>query len=300
MNIQSISNSRFGLVVAMGIGKLLPPAIGYRLSQRLADRIANRKADPMVRAVRANQWVVSQGELSSVELDQAVRDTFRLQARYIYTLYRNLNNPTAMQRMVEMSPHMQEIIEGTRQGKINVVITGIHLSNFDLVAYAAARQGLRALGLGVDNPGGGYRWQYEMRRRSGFEVVPASMVALREAARRLQDGKSVLTGLDRPLPESKYRPLFFNRPAALPVLHIHLALKARVPVYVVAAIMRADGRYHISSSDPIHMQPHPDRHTEIIQNAETVLQVAEDYIRQAPRQWAMFYPVWPEALDEMP
>jgi predicted LPLAT superfamily acyltransferase len=35
-------------------------------------------------------------------------------------------------------------------------------------------------------------------------------------------------------------------------------------------------------------------------NTEMVLKVAEGYIRQAPYQWAMFYPVWPEALNEMP
>ena len=30
------------------------------------------------------------------------------------------------------------------------------------------------------------------------------------------------------------------------------------------------------------------------------VKIAEDFIRQAPDQWAMFYPVWPFALEEMP
>jgi KDO2-lipid IV(A) lauroyltransferase len=100
--------------------------------------------------------------------------------------------------------------------------------------------------------------------------------------------------------DSKYCPRFFGRPASMPVLHILLALKTNAPVVVTAAIMRPDGIYQFFASDFIAMQPHSDRHTEILLNAERVLSVAEGFIRQAPQQWAMFYPVWPEALEEMP
>jgi len=48
------------------------------------------------------------------------------------------------------------------------------------------------------------------------------------------------------------------------------------------------------------MESYPDRHQEIILNAERVLSIAEAAIRRAPQQWAMFYPVWPEMLDKMP
>jgi KDO2-lipid IV(A) lauroyltransferase len=39
---------------------------------------------------------------------------------------------------------------------------------------------------------------------------------------------------------------------------------------------------------------------EIVQNAENVLKVAEGFIRQAPGQWEMTFPVWPEAMNEVP
>ena len=44
------------------------------------------------------------------------------------------------------------------------------------------------------------------------------------------------------------------------------------------------------------MIPHPDREQEILQNAERVLQAAEDMILRAPEEWVMFYPVWPDTL----
>lgn len=109
-----------------------------------------------------------------------------------------------------------------------------------------------------------------------------------------------MTGLDRPVPVVKHRPRFFGRPASLPVHHVYLALKTHAPIYVVATTMGADGTYRLLVSDPISMCPYPDRKMEMIMNAETVLRVAEGFIRQAPRQWAMTFPVWPEALEQVP
>ena len=109
-----------------------------------------------------------------------------------------------------------------------------------------------------------------------------------------------MTGIDRPIPAPRVRPRFFGRPAALPMHHISLAVKARVPVMIIAPILQPDGKYHVLTSDLIEMDPHPDRATEEIRNAEKVLAIAERFIRQAPHQWSISLPVWPEALDLVP
>lgn len=300
MNLQDIIKSRIGLGAAIGIGRSLPPAIGYPLVNSLAKIIASRRNSPLVRAVRANQWVITREKLSADQLDQAVQDTFRHTAHCLYNFFRTFNNPQALLERIEFGPRIKQYIERTKQGKEGMVIVGLHLSNFDLVAQAAAQLGLRALALGIPESDAAVRWQNDMRRNFGLEIIPASMKSIRSAMKRLRSGESVITGIDRPIPESKYRPIFFDRPVSLPVIHIHLALKAKVPVIVAAAIMQPDGIYHILASDLIYMKPHPNRHEEIIQNAETVLRVVEDYIRQVPTQWTMTLPVWPEAQDEMP
>ena len=48
------------------------------------------------------------------------------------------------------------------------------------------------------------------------------------------------------------------------------------------------------------MVSYEDRDEELIVNAEAVLKVAEGYLKKAPEQWAMFYPVWPQVLNETP
>jgi lauroyl/myristoyl acyltransferase len=65
-------------------------------------------------------------------------------------------------------------------------------------------------------------------------------------------------------------------------------------------IKQSDGKYHFLFSEPIEMQLHSDKHTEIILNAENILHVAEGFIRHDPSQWAMTFPVWPEAMNQVP
>lgn len=300
LNPQAMINSRIGVALALGLGRITPPKIGYLLARFAADRISGRRNWGLVQAVRVNQWVVSQKKLSGPELDQAVQVTFRNQARFLFDLYHHLDDAANMDARIIFSPQCEQIIRRSQHQKEGTVVVGVHTGNFDFVMQTAARCGLRALTLAAPETGGGYHWQNEIRRRQGLEIIPASMASLREATDRLNAGRTVLTGIDRPQPGSKYRPMFFGCPAAVPVLHIYLALKAKVPVIVVAAIQHPDRVYEIMASDPIEMQPHPDRHTEIIQNAETVLNVAAEFIRMAPQQWSMFYPVWPDVQAELP
>lgn len=300
INFQRLSTSRFGIAIALGIGRFIPPSVGYRLMDIIARRISSSKDDSMIQALRANQWVAANGSLSSEQLDNIVYDTFHHHTRCLYTYFRGLSNPSAMDNLVEMTPDFERLVENSKGREKPSVIGGLHMSNFDLAAYILSMQGLHALALALDNPESGHQWQYRIRRKYGFEVVPASMATLRQAERRLLEGKTVLTGIDRPIPESKYPLMFFNRPAYLPVMHVHLALRTKVPVVVAATIMGDDGIYRICASDPIPMVHYPDRKTAMIKNAENVLRVAEDFIRKWPRQWVMFLPVWPEALKEVP
>lgn len=300
MNLQSVINSRLGVGLALGLGRVIPPGAGYPLANLVAGWIVSRQNSALVRSIRANQWVVSQGKLSAVELDQVTRQALQHTAHCQYDLYHNLHNKAIIQRLIKFGAETEEIIERSQQDQKRLLIVGVHMSNFDFVLQAAALRGWQALVLAAPQPGGGYQMQNEIRRIAGLEIMPASLTAMRRAMKRLEAGGVVITGIDRPLPDDKHHPVFFGRPSALPVHHIHLAIKARVPVVVVTAITRRDRIYEVIVSQPIEMQPHTNRHMEVIQNAEAILKVAEEYICRAPYQWAMAYPVWPEVLGIVP
>ena len=305
---QGIMNSRLGVGVALGFGRTVPPALGYPLARLVARAIASSKRSAIVQTVRINQWVVNHGQLSGVALDQAVRETFLNTARCIYELYHNQQKPLAMQRLVVYSQEVEALIERSRHlehlsqnrsSEKGAVIVGVHLSNFDLVLQAVSLSGLNVQAISVAQPGGGYRWQNKMRQKSGVFITPASTGSLRQAIERLNMGGSVLTAADWPVPGSRYKPSFFGRPTCVPVHHVYLALKTATPVYVFAATRKEDGLYHVKTSEPITMKNGVHHDETLLYNAEAILEIAEDYISQAPQQWSMFYPLWPEAISEM-
>lgn len=299
-NLQRFINSSFSVRLISTIGRVLPVRLGHSLADFIAARISSRKQSQIVRAVRANQWVARGETLEKEALDQAVRETFQNTARSLFDLYHFVQNPQAAQRMIVFDASFQQLAERLEFADRGLMAVGLHLSNFDLVLQWLCRQKFKPLALTVPNPQGGGRIEFEMRKKTGVNLLPASVSAFRQAARHLQKGGLVVTGIDRPIPEPPARPLFFGRPSALPMHHIVLASKARVPVVIVITSLRQDGKIHLMTSEVIEMNPHPDRDKETQQNAEKVLNIAESFIRLAPQQWSMSLPVWPEVLDLAP
>jgi lauroyl/myristoyl acyltransferase len=181
-----------------------------------------------------------------------------------------------------------------------MVIAGIHMSNFDMAFQMGGLMGVKAVSITLPKFNSAYQKQYDQRRKSGMNVIPASFGSIKYAVDHARSGGSIITAVDRPDSSSVYRPKFFGPTAELPVHHVFIALKAHVPVIVAAIQKQTDGKYHFYFSDPIEMESYPDRHEEILINAERVLHVAEGHIRQNPAQWSMTFPVWPEALNQVP
>jgi len=300
IDLQRIINNPFAVHLAFFLGKTIPPRIGYPLCNFMGDWIAKRRYSSVVQAVRINQWVARGANLEKESLDNAVRETLRNNIRDLYHLYHGVERPEATRQRIHLNPLAHELIERPEFAGRGLVIAGLHLSGFDLILQSICRQGLKAMVLTIPDPQGGRLIEYEMRKKTGMNLTPASLSTLRQAARHLKQGGIVLTGMDRPIPNPKYHPRFFGYPASLPTHYISLALQANVPVIIMAAIYQADGKYHILSSEPIEMEDDPDRGKEILCNAENVLQQAEIFLRQAPQQWNIPLPVWPELLGNMP
>lgn len=300
IDLQQIINSPQSLRLVSALARRLPPRLGYPFARFVADRIAHRRESEVVRAVRANQWVVHGEALKGEVLDGVVRETFRHWARCIFDLYHYTDDPERAKELVVLEPSFRELArrpEFERRGKRRgLVIVGLHLSNFDLILQWLCKGGLKPLVLTIPDPQGGRRMEYEIRKRTGMNLLPASVGAFRQAIKHLRQGGMVVTGIDRPIPDPAACPCFFGRPAALPTHHIFLATKARVPLILAVAQLQNDGKYHVFASDPIEIDPQ----AETLRNAENVLAVAEEYIRQTPQQWSVPLPVWPQVLERMP
>ena len=300
IDLQQLINSPIAVHLVSLLGRVIPPRLAYPVCDLIADRVASRRDSKVTQAVRVNQWMARGANLEKEALDRVVWETFRNNARNLYDLYHYIESPEATQRIISLNPAVCELVKRPEFDDRGLVIVGLHLSNFDLALQSICRQGFKIMVLTIPDPQGGRRVEYEKRRRTGMNLVPASLSALRQAVKHLERGGMVLTGMDRPVPDPKTCPRFFGRAAPLPLHPVYLASKARVPVVIMAAIQQADGIYHIMASEPIEMEDHPENGTEILRNAEKVLKHIEDFIRMAPQQWNMFLPVWPDMLERVP
>lgn len=295
-----VINSSFGIRFAAFLANVMPAKLGYTISYFLADRIAEQRTWSLVRAVRANQWVVSGKTLTGAELDEQVRLTFRNTARSIYELHRDIKKAQVVNRLIEEDNALKDLLQRPKYADRGLVVAGLHMSNFDFILQAGFLLGANALVLTLPEIHGGYQQQFEMRRRTGMDLIPASFSGLKRCIEHLKQGGWVLTGMDRPVNNPPCKPRFFGQPAALPVHHVYLALKAQVPLMIGCALREENGAYRFAVSELIEMQPNLDRDKELLLNAETACQAAEQFIRKAPEQWSMSFPVWPEALDQVP
>lgn len=300
IDLQQVINSSFGLRLVSVLARTLPPRLGHSIADTVAEGIARRRDSPLVRAVRANQWVVRGERLEAEALTQAVRDTFRHSAHSIFDLYHYIHDSEATGKLIVLDLPFQQIAQRPEFDRRGLIVLGLHLSSFDLVLQWLCKQGMKPLVLTIPEPQGGRRIEYKLRKQIGMNLVPTSVGSLRAALKHLRQGGMVLTGIDRPIPRPEACPRFFGRPAALPLHHIFLATKAHVPVIIAVAHHGGDGKYHVFSSDLIEMDAYSDHEEGLLRNAEKVLRMAEGFIRPVPAQWLVPLPVWPQTLDLVP
>jgi lauroyl/myristoyl acyltransferase len=299
----SIKNFLFQTILlrlAVLVGKILPRKQGLKLAAFIGNILGGHKSSMMSKSIRANQWVIHNGSLSDEELSKKPKIVFRSAAKCMFDYFYFLSRPKELDKIVDFSPEGEMACERIRNNQPCVCVCP-HISNFDLMGYALARQDLEMQVLSYPDPNASYKMQNKIREDVGIIVTPMSLSAFRLAKNRLREGKSVLTGLDRPLDRHemvKHPPTFFGHEANLPAGYIRLAIDANAPVIVIAATSQPGGRYRLEGSLPIWMETGKEIEDEVTHNTNRVLKEAEVIIKNYSEQWAMFYPVWPQFLGK--
>jgi len=300
MTDRNFINSKASVQLSILIGKYLPKQIGYRISYNLARFIAGRKELAISQAIRLNQYVANDLANSNQELVEKSIKVMSHAGKCYVDLYQVYNNPDLLDSLVPLSKSMQDFID-LSLGSQGYMVVAPHLSNFDLVVSSLVKYGFKGKVLSYPNPGSGYQLQNEIRESFGMDIVPLGDPGVElEIIEHLKNGGIAATGVDRPVPGKKKRHYvkFFNRPSPLPVGYVTTALAAKVPVIVVSAIMEPDGSYGFRLSEPIEMKKYQNKLDDIRLNTERILTRIEKFIRLAPEQWLMYYPVWPDLLNE--
>ena len=293
--------SAFPLRILEFLGKHLPQSVGYFLGRRIGAVISWFPNSRIMKAVRSNQRMIHNNKLTEKQLSVICSKVMQLNACMLFDFFYYLPRPQLMLDCFTFETETLACIERIRSRQ-PVIVVAPHLSNFDLTGQVLGKLGLDIQVLSYPNPNPSYQYQNQIRQQAGLNVIPISPQALKAAKKHLQVGGCVITGMDRPIqndPQQKYRSLFFGKPASLPVLHIRLAMELDVPVAVFACYYEGKGRYLVKGSQLHTMKQAGNLVDDVVTNAEIVLKDAERFISEAPDQWLMFYPVWPEASKDL-
>ena len=300
LSIDKILFSPFISRIGLNLGEIVSPRYADWVVKQISNKMARRKNNEQVKAVIRNQWIVSGKQLSGKELDDRVWQVYYSSAKSLYDYFHCLRKEDRIRELIQFDDNLQYFLKRVKSEKVRTLGLVLHMGAFDLSGYAIALQGARPLVLSYPNPNPGYQWHNELRKKAGLSVEPLSMESFQQATRFLRQGGTVITGVDRPWPGGQYQPMFFGHPSTIPVTTIQMAIRTETPIMLLACIRQADENYILHASDLIEMTKHPDREVELVMNMERVLSFAEGFIRSAPEQWAMFYPVWPQTLSETP
>lgn len=301
MRITDFFNSAFALRIGLGIGQILPLPVGYGLAGVIVNTLLRRRNSSLCRSIRSNLRVVYGPDASDELIERTLRRVLHHAGHVYYDLYYALGKGVdAILAGATTTPQTEDLLQELASSQRGVVVTGVHMSNFDLAALAFGSRGTRPLVMAWAAPTSGYRLQNEIRRAGGFEVTPIDSQALRKAIRHLRGGGMMITGIDRPDPWGGGELIpFFGQPARMPMGHVRLALQTDVPIIVAACEYRpVEGRYVVHSAGPFEMERVGSREEDVMHNTLRILAVVESYIRAHPDQWLMFYPVWEEDVVE--
>ncbi len=294
--LQNLTNSRFSVNFTLWLGRSFPLKVSYQAANFFAKVFVKRKNAAMVKAVRANQWVIRGEQSSPEELEQAVLGVFQHAGRCFADLYHSMHSPEKIMSSVTLSDACMDLIARSQENETGAFLAAPHVSNFDLALLGLAHYGLQGQVLTYGQPTGGYEIQNELRATTGMDITPVGEETQRKAIERMSKGGIVATAVDRPIRSKAHTLTFFGHASPLPAGHIRMAIAANVPVIPIAAHMTSDGNYRVEIGDPIAMvaDDNPDEAIRI--NAEEVLKALENFIRSNPEQWLMYYPAWPTMM----
>ena len=281
------------------LGRLLSRKQAYRMADWIAGLVVSKSESWLVQGVRANQAVVRDLPYDSPLLDQAVQDVIRNAARGYADWYRAVaGGPEVVSSSVIVDEGLDQVVNQSIEDKRGLVIVGPHMSSFNILLLALGVSGYPIQALSYARVQGAYHVDNAVRLKFGLNLTPISFQSLRQAMLRLRNGGLVMTAIDRPDVGGESL-TFFGRPAKLPVGHARLALRTDSRIMVGMVQAAGDGLYRAVCGSLIEPEYTGDQHRDVLELAQRILYLIEDYIRDRPGEWLIFLPIWPSVITPL-
>jgi lauroyl/myristoyl acyltransferase len=283
------------------LGRSLPPVLGMGVVWIVTALLIILKP-PVYDAACRNLQHVLREDVSRSEFRRVLWRLLYYRTKDYYYFFHNMGrrvNVTKLNPPVRISPQVQRYIQEAVYSGRGLLLIGTHTSNYDLCGCALAEYlPTPPIVLSIADPAPGIQFINSVRNQARGVITPITPVALREAMSRLKQGGIVMTAVDRPLEEGNEPVTLFGAVATLPTGYIRIPLLTNCLVMMVAC--RYDGKaYHILGNPPIEMVRTGNRETDRTVNVQHILAEVEELVRQAPHQWMVFVPVWPDGTERV-
>jgi KDO2-lipid IV(A) lauroyltransferase len=260
--------------------------------------LAKKSDSDMVKAIRANQAVVRQLAYDDPLVDEAVREVMKYTAQAYVDSYKAIaGGREVVKRYARLSDEILSNVDTWLNDGRGLVVVGPHLAGFDMFALFMGVKGYPILGLSYPDPSGSYATQHTLRKKFGFNAIPVSVQALKQAFRHLKSAGVVITAVDRPGLGGE--PMeFFGRKVVLPTGHARIAVKTKSPLLVAVPVLGEDGLYRAEMAAIIEPPNSGNQHDDALAMAQEALASMESFIRKWPGKWMMFHALWPEVIPK--
>jgi Kdo2-lipid IVA lauroyltransferase/acyltransferase len=180
-----------------------------------------------------------------------------------------------------------------KQGKGVIFLCG-HQANWELfILEGSSRMEGVAIGQPIKNVPL-YNWVLSIREKFGAKIVLPKQ-AVKEGLRALKKGKFLGIVGDQGMPESGISTPFLGRNAFASPLPSILSYRTGCPI-ITATMIRKDGKYVITYSDPIWPNQKEPMEKESPRLLKEALIPLEEAIKKTPEQWLWQHNRWKQQL----
>lgn len=172
------------------------------------------------------------------------------------------------------------------------VVAIAHFGNWELLARACSRRGVRLSVIGRRLRGRWNQWLLRARAEAGTRSLP-DRGASADALALLRRGEVLAVAVDQNmLPKRGIFVDFFGTPACTTPAAAVYALRAGVPLLAAFPVRQPDGRHVVKVLGPFEAPPGARGHEAVRALTQAVTAAVEEVVRAHPAQWYWLHRRW--------
>ncbi len=180
-----------------------------------------------------------------------------------------------------------------KDGKQGVIFLTAHFGNWELGAIAAGIRLNSEIAVLYKPQRNNYvsDWVNVRRKKHGNDSIPLG-TAVRDIIKSLKAGKFVGLVGDQRGPKEGMRVKFFGHDTAMYPGTAQIAVKLKVPIFLVMTVRRDDGTYFLTTDEIEHLDIEGTEEDKIRAINQQYMEKLEGFIRNNPEQWLWMHNIW--------